>query len=217
MRAPEAAVDLSADAGEGAGSDGPLLELVTTVHVACGAHAGDARTMRATCALAARHGVAVGAHPGYPDREGFGRRELGWDPARIAAAVAQQLDALEQAAGAAVAFVKPHGALYHRVLADADAAAAVREACAGRAIVGLDVAEGFCDRGLGPDGRLLDRGAPGALLDPPAAAAQAVALARAGRVATLCVHGDGPDPVTTARAVRAALAAAGIEVRAFAP
>lgn len=183
---------------------------MTSASVACGAHAGDPQTMRDTVARAHALGVVVGAHPGYEDREGFGRRELGWPAARIARSVTAQVAAL----GDGVAYVKPHGALYHRARADAEVAAVLRSL--GLPVLGLDVAEGFCDRGYAPDGSLLPRDAPGALLGPEPAARQAVALAHSGRVASLCVHGDGDDPVGVAEAVRAALEAAGIELRPFA-
>ncbi len=126
-------VDLNADVGEGS-DDRPLLDVVTTVHVACGFHAGDPAVMRRTVAAAAAAGVAVGAHPSYPDREGFGRRPMDRSPAEVADDVVYQLGALDglaRAAGATVRSVKPHGALYNRMAVDEPCARAVAAAVAG--------------------------------------------------------------------------------------
>lgn len=237
-------VDLNADVGEGAGHDAALVPLVSSVNIACGAHAGDTATMRETVALARRHGVAIGAHPGHADPAHRGRRPLPVGPDEAADLVAGQIAALEAVTGGPLAHVKLHGALYHQVADDAALAEAVAARLARSwprlAVVapaastlasvarahGLVVAEeAFIDRAYADDGRLLARSEPGAVLaDPAAAAAQAVRLARAGRVRTvggrdlavradtLCVHGDGPDPVGCLRAVRTALAAAGIDV-----
>ena len=204
--ADRAAIDLNADVGEQVSEegDGPLLALVTSASIACGFHAGDATTMRATCALAAARGVRIGAHVSYDDREGFGRRELEQPVARIADEVAYQLGALAACAAlesAAVRYVKPHGALYGRANRDAELAgrliatlAAIdprlavmtppgSELARAAAAAGLAViAEGFADRGYARDGSLRARGEPGAVLDAEAAAAQAVALATTGCV-----------------------------------
>ena len=126
-----AAIDLNADVGEGVGDDAALLDVVTSANVACGFHAGDAETMRRTCEAAIARGVALGAHPGYRDREGFGRRELGTPPQELRGQVAEQVRVLADraaAAGGALRHVKPHGALYHRCSRDPEAAAAVVEA-----------------------------------------------------------------------------------------
>lgn len=234
-------LDLNADLGELPGADGraadaALIEVVTSANVACGAHAGDIATMRATCDVAAAAGVMVGAHVGYRDAAGFGRKELGWDPERIGDEAGRQLAALAEAARAAgteVAHVKPHGALYHRCVADPEAAEALCSALpAGIAVVAppgsvlLTVAaghglrglrEGFIDRGYRPDGTLVPRGYEGALLAADAAVAQALGLAggRPYAIDTLCVHGDSPGAVALARRVRAALEA--IDVRIAAP
>ncbi|HZQ16345.1 MAG TPA: LamB/YcsF family protein [Gaiellaceae bacterium] len=222
-------VDLNADVGEGAAADAELLALVTSANVACGFHAGDARTMRSVCAAAAAHGVSVGAHVSYRDRDGFGRRELGADAATVERDAREQIAALQAASGGRVAYVKPHGALYHRATVDDGAAAALVAAAAPLAVLGfpgsrllarareaglLAVEEGFADRGYGAGGGLVPRGEPGAVLDAEAAVRQAVSLA--GRVGSLCIHSDTPDAVELARRVRAALAAAGVELRAFA-
>jgi UPF0271 protein len=225
-------MDLNADLGEGVTDDAGLLEVVTSANVACGFHAGDASVMRAVCEEAAARGVVVGAQVSYLDRDGFGRRPLDVAVEVLAQWVAEQVDALRTAALAAgleVAYVKPHGALYHRVADDEDQAGAVLEGSAGLPVLGLPgsallrlareagrtvVPEGFPDRGYTAAGRLLPRDEPGALVHrADEVAANAVALARAGTVRTVCVHGDSPGAVRTAHAVRHALVGAGYEVR----
>ena len=220
-------VDLNADVGEGSDADEELLLIVTSANVACGFHAGDERSMRAACDAAV--GVTIGAHVSYRDREGFGRRELDVDAATIETEAAEQIAALQSVSGGRVAYVKPHGALYHRASHDDACAAALVAAAAPLAVLGLPgsrllahaskaglvaVAEGFADRGYAGDGSLLARGAPGAVLDADAAALQAVELAP--RVGSLCVHSDTPGAVPLARRVRSALEAAGVEIRPFA-
>ena len=230
-------VDLNADLGEGAGADAELMGVVTSANVCCGMHAGDPPTSRATLDLAARAGVAVGAHPGYPDREHFGRRELDRPAAEVAAHLFFQvggLDALARAAGVRVTYLKPHGALYHRAGADADVARAVAAAAMlhGWAVVGLPgskaeeaakrvgvpfVAEGYADRRYRPDGTLVPRTEPDAFVhDPAEAVAQVEHLIRQRVVRTVCVHGDNPDALRFARAVRAALVERGFALKAFA-
>jgi len=229
-------VDLNADVGEGFGHDGELLAVVTSANVACGFHAGSPETMRTVCAAAAARGVVVGAHPSFRDREGFGRRDLDVPPEILRADVAEQVEALSELAtveGAPVAYLKPHGALYHRASADPDAAAAIVAvaATAGLAVLcwpgshlfeqasaaGVPaVEEGFADRGYDPGGTLLARGEPGSLLGPEDAAKQAVELARGGRVRSICVHGDSPGATEIATRVREALEAAGVGLQAFA-
>jgi 5-oxoprolinase (ATP-hydrolysing) subunit A len=245
-------IDLNADVGESfglwrMGDDEGLIPLVSSVNIACGAHAGDPSTIARTVRLAMSHGVAIGAHPGYPDLAGFGRRELDMSSEDLEASLLAQVGAVQAVAhsqGALVRHVKPHGALYNRAARDVDLATVIAGAIARLdptlALVGLAgsalltagmkanlavQAEGFADRAYEPDGSLRDRRLDGALLGPAAAAAQAVSIARdrtaatrdGHRVAieadTICVHGDGPDAVATAVAVRAALAAAGIDVR----
>lgn len=205
-----ARIDLNADVGESLGpwpmgADAELITLVTSVNVACGFHAGDPLTIRRTVRLALDGGAAVGAHPGYPDLVGFGRRAMAMAPAELEAAVLYQVAALAgivHAEGGRLSHVKPHGALYHHVAADRPAAMAFARAVArldpelrlvappGSAL--LDVAadvglrclvEGFADRVYEADGRLRLRHLPGAIHDDPeAAAAQAVAIARDGQV-----------------------------------
>jgi len=180
-------VDLNADLGEGAPDDAELLALVSSANIACGWHAGDARLMQATVGAALARGVAIGAHPSYPDRENFGRREMRLAPAEVRADLIYQigaLDALVRAAGGRLHHVKPHGALYNQAARDpalADAvAAAVRAVDPGLALYGLAgsellraaeraglraVAEVFADRGYHADGSLVPRSQPGALVD----------------------------------------------------
>jgi UPF0271 protein len=228
-------VDLNADVGEGFADDERLLEVVTSANVACGVHAGSTDTMRTVCATAASRGVAIGAHPSYRDREGFGRRALEIAPESLRADVAEQVERLAGIAvaeGAAASYLKPHGALYTRAIADAEVAAAIVAVACDHALAvlawpdselfeqardaGLQaVAEGFADRGYA-NGRLVPRDQPGAILEADAAAAQAVALARAGEVRSICVHGDTPGAAALAAHVRAALLEAGISLRRFA-
>ncbi len=248
-------IDLNADVGEsyGAwvmGADAELMPLITSANVACGAHAGDPLTMARTVALAQRHGVTVGAHPGYPDRDGFGRRDLQMSPWELEASLLAQMGALwaiADAAGVPLTHVKPHGALYNRTAVDPDLAGCVAGAVArfpGRLTLvglagsvllvaglaaGLPVAdEAFADRAYEADGSLRSRSLPDAVhTDPAIAAAQAVSIARDGRVRahdgsmldiradTICVHGDTPGAAAIGKAVRDALQAAGVEVRAL--
>ena len=240
-------IDLNCDLGEGAGQDAELMPLITSANIACGAHAGDAATMRATVALAQRHGVAIGAHPGYADREHFGRRELNLSPARAGELVRSQIEAIR--ALAPLRHVKLHGALYHQSARDAALAESIAEAvraldpaltlfvlpdsalaCAAAAR-GLRIAnEVFADRTYQRDGSLTPRSRPDALIhDERDAVAQVLRLIREGvvratdgldvpiRADTVCLHGDGPHPVAFARRLRGALHAANVEVRAFSP
>lgn len=218
---------LNVDVGELADEPPELVALASLVNVACGGHAGDEATMRAVCARARSSGAGVGAHPSYEDRAGFGRRALDVPASELRDQVRAQCARLAVAAaaeGVAVTHVKPHGALYHRAVADPVVAEAVLAGAADAlgpvAVVGppkgaLHAAaarrglaylrEGFADRGLRPDGSLVPRGEPGARLeDPAAAAAQALRLAAAGHD-TICVHGDASGAVAIARAVRRAL------------
>ena len=244
-------IDLNADLAEHdvlTVEDLALLDHVTSASLACGFHAGGPSVMRAASEACVARGVAIGAHVSYRDRVGFGRRALDQTPGRLAADVVEQWEALVAAAGAAggdVTFVKPHGALYHRMAADPDVAAAVVGALAGRCGVlvappasavaapartaGIRVvAEGFCDRGYDGTGRLVARDRPGALVEELAAVggqARSLAVERgvaavdgtwvALEVETLCVHGDHPGSDARARAVRAALERGGVAVRSF--
>jgi UPF0271 protein len=220
-------VDLNADLGEEVTDDPALLAVVTSANVACGNHAGTPVTMRAVCAEAARLGVAVGAQVSYDDREHFGRvpRDVPHDV--LAEQVAYQVGTLAQIAaeeGSVVSYLKPHGALYHRVRDDAVQAAAVLTGSGQLPVLGqpgvfLDLAaeagratywEVFADRAYRGD-RLVPRDEPGALIDDvEEIAAQAVALTR--KADSVCVHGDSPRAVEAARAVRRSLTEAGYEL-----
>lgn len=221
-------IDLNADLGEGVTDDPALLAVVTSANVACGFHAGDAGVMAEVCGRAAELGVVVGAQVSYADREGFGRRPMDPTAAVLTRWVAEQVETLTEiarAAGTAVAYVKAHGALYNRIVEDEVQARAVLAGSGRLPVLGLPgsrvltlaaaqgretVGEGFPDRGYTPEGRLLPRSEPGALVDDPAAVAgNAVALAADPAIRTVCVHGDSPGAVATATAVRAALAASG--------
>jgi 5-oxoprolinase (ATP-hydrolysing) subunit A len=218
-------VDLNADLGEEVTDDAALLLVVTSANVACGYHAGNAAIMRAVCETAAELGVSVGAQVSYDDRANFGRVALDVPPDLLHEQVADQvgtLSSIAAAAGTTVRYVKPHGALYHRVLDDEQQAHAVLAGSGDLPVLGMDGAllrgaaaagrvvlrEGFPDRGYGADGRLLPRGQPGALIEDSAAVA-GHALALAGDVDSLCVHGDSPRAVEHAVAVRRALEGAG--------
>lgn len=250
-------IDLNADLGESFGAwrmgdDDALLDVVTTANVACGFHGGDPRTMLATCAAASARGVAIGAHPSYRDLAGFGRRFMDVAPADLEADVLYQLGALDaacRATGARLGHVKPHGALYNAVVTHREQARAVVAAVAafdtGLAVLGLPgsalldeasaaglraVGEAFADRAYTPEGTLVPRGLPGAVLhDPEVVARRVTRLASEGvieavdgtdvavQAASVCVHGDTPGSVALARAVRAAVVDAGVELAAFAP
>ncbi len=209
---PKRTIDLNADVGEATDAAGveverTLLGLVTSVHVACGGHAGDDDSMKATVAAALDHAVRVGAHPSYPDRVGFGRRPMEIDRGALGLTLSGQLRALQRIcrdAGTSVASVKAHGALYEEVakggavyetLRDAvrgsvgeDAAMVLPSGCRAMAMVLRDgmpaCEEGFCDRAYRPDGGLVSRAEAGAVVaGPGAAAAQALSLARGAVVA----------------------------------
>jgi UPF0271 protein len=201
-------VDLNCDMGESfgrytLGSDEAIMPLITSANIACGFHAGDPVVMQRTVGLAMKHGVGIGAHPGYPDLQGFGRRNMDLSPDEVEALVLYQISALAgfaRAVGAELVHVKPHGALYNqaandRVLAGTVARAASRFSkdlilvgLAGSALIeagvesGLQVAnEGFPDRAYNLDGTLMSRKQPGAVLESPGeAAANAVRLAKEG-------------------------------------
>jgi UPF0271 protein len=236
-------IDLNSDVGEGfaawpGGPDTELLQIISSANVACGFHAGDPSILRATCALAARHGVAVGAQVSYPDLLGFGRRFIDMRPDELTDAVIYQIGALQafaRVAGTTVRYVKPHGALYHTIVHhEAQAAAVVRavvEYDRTLPLMGLPnsvveaaamdaglrfVREGFVDRGYTPQGTLVPRGTPGALLTEPD---QVVAQARrliADGVQSLCTHSDTPGAAVLAAAVAEAVRADGLDVRPFA-
>ncbi|WP_028569349.1 LamB/YcsF family protein [Salinispora tropica] len=248
-------MDLNADLGEGLGvwrlgDDAALLDLVTSANVACGFHAGDAVTMRRVCAGAAERGVMVGAQVSYRDLVGFGRRHIAYEFAELRDEVIYQLGALDgfcRVAGTRVRYLKPHGALYHAVTYDESQAAAVVAAvaeyddqlallCPSGSVLsqlangaGLRaVSEGFADRGYQPNGRLVPRGAPNALVaDPEQMAQQALRMATEQAVVavdgtvipcpvqSICLHGDTPGAVRCAELIRAVLVDAGIPLAPF--
>lgn len=229
-------VDLNADVGESVerwhdGSDKRLLELLTSANVCCGAYAGNAELIAETCAHATAHGVSIGAQVGYVDREGFGRRRIDVDAATLSAQVREQIALLRSLAGSApVAYVKPHGALYNRIVDDEEHARAVVDALDGLPLLGLpgsrslalaaarDIPvyrEGFADRRYTPEGTLAPRGEPGAVLDnADEVAAQAVELLDLD-VDSICVHSDTPGAEQLVQRVRQALRDAGAQVEAF--
>lgn len=223
---------------------------MSSANVACGGHAGDANTLHATLALARAHGVALGAHPGFVDHASFGRApQPGVSAAEVQALVRAQVTLARHAAaaiGGVLHHVKAHGALANQAAAELGLALAI-----GRAIVDLDpslrwivmpgtalqraaeqlgvawIGEAYVDRGYGPQGLLVPRGSPGALLNDPAAAAlravemvarQALPLASGGwlpaQVDSLCVHGDSPQALAMVQALRSRLAEAGFGVAA---
>jgi 5-oxoprolinase (ATP-hydrolysing) subunit A len=225
-------VFLNVDAGELPDEPEALYELADLVSIAAGGHAGDVSSVRASVARARRHGAAVGVHPSFDDREGFGRRALVVSPATLRAAVVRQCALVRdeaRAQGAQVVAMKPHGALYHAANRDEALALAVIEATAevlsdvlvvgpatgalrdAATVRGLRfAAEGFADRGYDENGQLRPRGAAGALLTAPTdAAAQAEALAARGAFDTLCVHGDSPGAAGVLAEVRRRLVATG--------
>jgi UPF0271 protein len=247
-------IDLNADLGEGFGAwrlgdDDALLDVVTSANVACGFHAGDPSTMSSVCRRAVEKGVAIGAQVGYRDLAGFGRRRIDYAHDELRDDIVYQIGALEafcRIAGDRVRYVKPHGALYNTaavdelqasavvaavvaydatlpVLCQPGSVLAVRAAEAGLAVVG----EGFADRGYLPDGRLVPRSRPDALVhDPDEVVARVVRMAVDGEVVavdgtvtpcpvrSVCVHGDTPGAVQLAVAVRDGLAAH-VRVQAF--
>jgi UPF0271 protein len=238
-------IDLNCDLGEGAENDAWLMPLITSANIACGGHAGDEGTMRVAVALAQKHGVAIGAHPGFSDRENFGRRELALSAEEVWAMVMIQIMALR--AIAPLRHVKPHGALYNLAARDATVAGVVADAVlavdkdlvlfaragselvsAGRAR-GLRVAEEiFADRTYQADGSLTPRSRADALIqDEDAVAVQVLRMIREGKVCatdgldvpvkadTVCLHGDGPHAVAFAQRLNGELRKAGVEVKAF--
>jgi UPF0271 protein len=246
-------IDLNCDVGEGSTPEQldverQVMEQVTSANIACGAHAGSPELMRGTVRAAARLGLAVGAHPGFPDREGLGRQEQAWSPDAIENLIAYQVGALRAIAtleGAKLTHVKPHGALYNMAGNDYNLALAVAKAVAAvdRTLIlvglagsrlieagremGLRVAaEAFVDRAYHGDGRLVRRDRPGALLaDEKAVVRRVHDLIEHSRIwsvegvalsmdpDTICLHADTPGAPALARAIRAALAAAGVSPR----
>ncbi len=249
-------MDLNSDLGEGfgrweLGDDDALLEVVTSANVACGFHAGDAVTMRRVCERAVERGVAIGAQVGYRDLPGFGRRFIDVEPYALTQDVVYQLGALQgfaAVAGSRVRYVKPHGALYNAIVSHEEQAAAVVQAVldhdASLPVMGLPgsawlrqaeqaglrvVREAFADRAYTPDGALVSRRLPGAVLhDADEIARRCLAMATGQPVVdvdggelhlspeSICVHGDTSGAVAIAQRVRAELERAGVALTAFA-
>jgi UPF0271 protein len=250
-------IDLNSDLGEGfgrwtLGDDTEMLGIVTSANIACGFHAGDPLVIRNTVIGARDAGVAIGAHVGYRDLAGFGRRNMDVSSAELVADVIYQIGALQgiaRAAGTIVTYVKPHGALYNTIVHDArqaqDVVTAIREIDPTLAVLGLpgsevlraadaaglrSVTEAFADRAYTPAGTLVSRKEAGSVLhDAEQVAARMVQLATDGTLTaidgstirvsadSICVHGDSPGATEMAAHVRRALAAAGIDITAFAP
>lgn len=248
-------VDLNADMGESfgpwaLGDDPALLEIVTSANIACGMHAGDWDVMAATIAMASEKGVGIGAHPGFPDIQGFGRRRMDLSETSLANLVAYQLgaaQAIAAARGTRVRHLKLHGALGNMAAEDADLAracfqgalavdpdltmmviAGTRQADAARDLGCNAACEIFADRAYNDDATLVDRKRPGAVIHDAATAAGRIRdmvldgaiHTESGkrietRIDTICLHGDTPGAVAIARAVRATLEEAGVEVRCF--
>jgi len=223
-------IEISADMGEGAAAEPEIWPLIDAANVACGGHAGDAQSMREAVRRAREHGVAIGAHPSYPDRENFGRTSMKMDPAALRESLVEQIAAL--AALTPLRHVKAHGALYNdahrdRALAEVllDASGNLPIVCSATsqmAIVACErgvrvIREAFADRRYEPDGSLTPRSIPGSLLTIDEAAAQArliategVVIARDGsRVSiagdTLCIHADMAGSAARLRAIRSVL------------
>jgi UPF0271 protein len=229
-------IDLNCDLGEGAPLDAEVMPLITSANIACGFHAGDPTIARETLRSAVAHGVSIGAHPGHPDREHFGRRELPRSPDQVFDDCVYQIGALiglAKSVNGLVKYVKPHGGLYHQACRDEAYATAVIAAANlfDLAILGLPgsrleeqargrvrfIAEGFADRRYLPDGNLVPRDRPDAFVDDPTEAVRQVQwLIRERGVGTICVHGDNPKALDFVRALRDALQKEGLEIRPFA-
>ena len=249
-------IDLNSDLGENVpdrvvSDDSAMLGLVSSANVSCGFHAGSPEGIRTTLAAATQGGVVIGAHPGYDDYEGFGRRPLDVPAATLHAQVEYQIGALlglTAAVGGSVAYVKPHGGLYNAIVRDEAQAKVVVDAVkavdsslvflglagsvANRvaAEAGLKVAaEAFADRSYNPDGSLVARTEPNAVLhDPQAVAARVLRLVQTGQVEaidgslvdvdaqSICFHGDSQGSIDMARAARELLESSGVRIAAFA-
>ena len=250
-------VDINCDMGEsyGAyqiGADAEVMPYITSANIACGFHGGDPAVMRATVTAAIKANVAIGAHPGLPDLVGFGRRTMQISPEEAYDMAVYQVGALlgfVRAAGAELRHVKPHGALYNMAAAQPALATAiaraVRDVDARLILYGLAgsqlltaardagiaaASEVFADRNYLPDGALVPRQRPDAMVhDVNDAVGRAVRMVREGKVKdvegndiaihadTICVHGDGPNAAAMARALREGLERAGVRAKAFTP
>ena len=245
-------VDLNSDIGESFGAykmgdDSAVMDAITSANVACAFHAGDPLVMKKTVEICAGKGVAVGAHPGYPDLVGFGRREMKCTPEEEYADCLYQIGALSAFCcvnGLSLQHVKPHGAMYNQAAKDPKLAIAIAQAVkdSGKDVILMGLAnsefekaakelgipfaaEAFADRGYMPDGSLVPRSQPGAIIhDVDAAAKRVVRMVTEGTVEavdgtvinfrphSICMHGDTPEAVDMAKAVRAALEGSGVKV-----
>jgi UPF0271 protein len=240
-------IDLNADLGEGAPHDEALLESVSSINVACAWHAGSAEQMLSLVRAARERGVAIGAHPSFPDRANFGRQEMTLPLSSVRAGLLYQIGALDgivRAEGAQLAHVKAHGALYNQAARDPELAhciaQAIRDFNPQLKVVGLAgslfidavraaglraLEEGFADRRYTAAGHLVKRGTPGALIDDESSMlAQVLSMVKTGSVLaqdgtvrqlhvdTICLHGDAPNVLEFARAIRAQMRQEGIEV-----
>jgi 5-oxoprolinase (ATP-hydrolysing) subunit A len=230
-------IDLNCDMGENVGNDEEIMPYITSANIACGFHAGDSKTMRETIRLANRYGVNIGAHPSWLDLEGFGRREMSLPPDEVEALVLYQIGALAAIAKAEsveLHHVKPHGMLYNQAAKDRELANAIASAIksfnadlilvglAGSGLIeaGIEVGlkvmnEGFPDRNYNPDGTLVSRKEPHAIIElPEEVAKHAVELIQNGilfgekrvQVDTLCLHGDHPRAAENAKLIQDVLA-----------
>jgi UPF0271 protein len=227
-------VDLNADLGESfgrwtLGDDAALMAHITSANVAAGFHGGDPHVLRLTVALAVEQGVGIGAHTGLPDLVGFGRRRMSVSPEELADLVLYQAGAVRafaEAAGAELRHVKPHGAMYSMVVDDPELAAALCETVAGLGVALLMppqladaaaaagirfVPEGYVDLDYDKDGKLILERVKQPR-DPAETAERALRFAGEGQVESICIHGDGPNAVELAAAVRSALQGAGVAV-----
>ena len=250
-------IDLNSDVGESFGNyklglDEEVIPLISSANIACGYHAGDPTVMRHTIAIAKKNGVAIGAHPGFPDLIGFGRRNLDASLTEIRDYVTYQIGALQAfaaAAGMTVQHVKPHGALYNMAVRDpaiwdtvAEAIASVNARLILYVLAGMDrenlkgigakhglriAFEFFGDRAYNPDGSLVSRKKPGAVIhDGDIVAEKIVKMVKEDRVVcidgteidmtadTICVHGDNPAALSLVQKIRTTLQASGVDIAA---
>ena len=229
-------IDLNADLGEGAGTDAGLIPLISSANISCGAHAGDETTIRATIHLAVQQHIIIGAHPGYEDRANFGRVTLPEPPAALLDQLILQVKQLAnwiERAGSKLQYIKPHGALYNQAGTDTRFAKIVCDLAKSFAlpVMGLPeseledvclmngqpfISEGFADRRYNPDGTLVPRTEPNAILHDVAEVVEQVKwITDRERVRSICVHGDTSDAVKFTAAVRDELLKQGFTIKAF--
>jgi UPF0271 protein len=228
-------IDLNSDLGEGAGMEADIVPLISSANVCCGVHAGNTAIIRQTLELCAKHGVVVGAHPGYPDREHFGRRELSYSSQEVEELLTTQLQTISDLAknfDRQVKYVKPHGGLYHQCNRDASLADALivvastfqlavmglPRSCLAQRCVGKVrfIAEGFADRCYRDDGSLVPRTEANAMIDDPMEAVEQVLhLINTQGIETVCVHGDNPHAIEFVKQIRTELQQRNISIRPF--